>query len=146
MNALVTAATKGIGKAISLELARNHYNLAICARNAHDLKTFTLEITRQFPDVRVHALPVDCSDKEQLNAFANFVEQQVGEIDVLVNNAGMYLPGSILEEDEDDDDDGEYDDDEDGSYSDEYDDEGQEVVEDEPGKTPILPWLAQDEQ
>lgn len=55
------------------------------------------------------------------------------------------------DDDEDDNDDGEYDD-EDGSYSDEYDDDdddeegGVEVVEDELGKTPILPWLAQEEQ
>ncbi|HTM98649.1 MAG TPA: SDR family oxidoreductase [Pedobacter sp.] len=96
MNAVITGASKGIGRAIALKLAQNGYNLAICARNQAEVKAFENEL-QEF-DVEVLALAVDCSKKENVISFFNQVKTQTKSIDVLVNNVGVFLPGNILDE------------------------------------------------
>ena len=96
MNAVITAATKGIGKAIALNLAKKGYNLAICARTEDDLTALKEELKHY--DVNVYTMVADCAIKEQVMAFCDFASANFTEIDVLVNNAGTYLPGSILDE------------------------------------------------
>jgi 3-oxoacyl-[acyl-carrier protein] reductase len=96
MNALVTGATKGIGRAISKKLAENGYNLAICARNEEKLKEFALEL--EALGVNVIYLTTDCSDKQAVHRFCEFTAREMGPIDVLVNNAGAFLPGALLDE------------------------------------------------
>jgi 3-oxoacyl-[acyl-carrier protein] reductase len=98
MNAVITGASKGIGKAIALKLAQHGYNLAICARNEADVMSF--KIALQAFNVVVVALVVDCSEKEQVTSFFNQVKNELGTVDVLVNNVGVYLTGSILDEDD----------------------------------------------
>lgn len=96
MNAVITGATKGIGKAIVLKLAKKGYNLAICARTQQDL-TFLKEELQGF-GVQVNDMVADCSKKEDVLAFCNFVTSNFEGVDVLVNNAGTFLPGSLLDE------------------------------------------------
>ncbi|WP_432709492.1 SDR family oxidoreductase [Pedobacter sp.] len=98
MNALVTGATKGIGRAIALSLAKEGYHLALCARSEYDLQLFARELTTY--DIRVVFLATDCSDREAVQRFCEFAASSLGAIDVLVNNAGAFLPGSILDEPE----------------------------------------------
>lgn len=98
MNAVITGASKGIGKAIALKLAQNGYNLAICARDEAEMNAFKIEL--QPFNVEVVAAVVDCSEKEQVMSFFNKVKNKLGSVEVLVNNVGVYLPGSILEEDD----------------------------------------------
>jgi hypothetical protein len=96
MNAIITGATKGIGKAIALKLAKKGYNLAICARTKTDLIALTDELQKY--GVKVYSMVADCSVKEEVLAFCNFVRASLPNIDVLVNNAGVFLPGSLLDE------------------------------------------------
>ncbi len=98
MNAVITGATKGIGRAIAMQLAKEGYNLAICARNEKDLKSLSTELSAY--QVKVLALPVDCSVKAELMAFTKRVLEFAPSIDVLVNNVGGYLPQSLLDEDD----------------------------------------------
>jgi 3-oxoacyl-[acyl-carrier protein] reductase len=98
MNALITGATKGIGRAIALRLAKEGYNLAVCARNEHDLQVLAQELSAY--DVRVIYLATDCSDREAVQRFCEFTATSLGALDVLVNNAGAFLPGPILDEPE----------------------------------------------
>jgi hypothetical protein len=51
--------------------------------------------------VSAAGLATDCADPAQVNAFADFVLQQFPQVDVLVNNAGIFTPGSVLDESED---------------------------------------------
>lgn len=99
MNAIITGATKGIGKAIAVKLAENGYNLAICSRNNRELENFTDALN--YTGVKILALQADCSVKKEVYAFCEQVKEQMGPIDVLVNNAGTYLPGSLLDESDD---------------------------------------------
>lgn len=96
MNALITGASKGIGRAIALKLAEQGYNLIICARNEEDLLAIAKE-AEQF-QVKVMATALDCSDKERLLDFYNEVISTVKTIDVLVNNVGVFLPGNLFDE------------------------------------------------
>ncbi|MET3113903.1 3-oxoacyl-[acyl-carrier protein] reductase [Pedobacter sp. CG_S7] len=96
MNALVTGATKGIGRAIALKLAENGYNLSICARNKKELNEFA--VTLENLGVKVVYAATDCSDKLAVERFCEFTSKELGAIDVLINNAGTFLPGSLLDE------------------------------------------------
>lgn len=96
MNAIVTGATKGIGRAIAVKLAQEGYDLAICARNQSDLKVFAAEL--EHFGVKVFIMAADCSIKSEVYAFCDFAVEALTHVDVLVNNAGIFLPASILEE------------------------------------------------
>lgn len=100
MNAIVTGGTKGMGKAIALKLARAGYNLAVCSRLQSEIDDFCSELTGKYP-INAVGLQTDCADKEQVQNFANFVQQHFVNVDVLVNNAGLYIPASILDESDD---------------------------------------------
>ncbi len=100
-NALITGATKGMGRAIAFAFAKQGLNLAICSRNIKDLeqtKAELLGINRQISIVTVEA---DASKKEQLLNFAQTAEAQLGPIHVIVNNVGIYQPTSIMDDAED---------------------------------------------
>ncbi|WP_090994367.1 SDR family oxidoreductase [Pedobacter insulae] len=98
MNAVITGASKGIGRAIASILARNGYNLAICARNSSELKTFQNEL--QDFGVTVFAQAIDCSKKEEVISFFNSVKAKMPTIDVLINNVGTFIPGNFLDEED----------------------------------------------
>ncbi len=95
-NALITAATKGMGRAIAIAFAKEGVNLAVCARNAADLSAFKEELKSINPGIKVITSVTDCSDKHQLRAFAANAEQELGFISIIVNNVGMYEHSSIL--------------------------------------------------
>lgn len=97
-NIVVTGASKGIGKAIALYFAERGFNVAICARNAEKLNELQKEIT--VFGVNVIAEVCDVSDKNAVKAFAVKVLREWSTIDVLVNNAGTYLPGQVINEED----------------------------------------------
>ncbi len=101
MNAIITGASKGIGKAIATTLASAGYNLAICSRNQQELDLCAAQIKLESPSANIFAMQADCSDRDQLASFANFVQQHFAVVDVLINNAGTYIPSAILDEDDD---------------------------------------------
>lgn len=96
MNAIITGASKGIGKAIALKLAQCGYNLAICARNQAELQAVEAEL-KSF-NVKVLAIKADCSKKEEVISFFHYVQLEMKQVDVLVNNVGTFLPGNLLDE------------------------------------------------
>jgi short-subunit dehydrogenase len=97
-NVIITGATKGIGRAVAHTFAAAGYNLAICARNEADLSLFREELLEAFPAIRIVYQPCDVSDAAQVRAFAEMVQREMSVVDVLVNNAGIFLPGSVSEE------------------------------------------------
>lgn len=97
---LVTGCTKGIGLAIVQEFAAKGFDVAGCARNKEELTTLFTELSTNFPQQRFFMEVCDVSNIELLKIFAADVLKEFGSIDVLVNNAGVFKPGSICEEDE----------------------------------------------
>lgn len=98
MNAIVTGATKGIGRAIAVMLAEAGYNLAICARSLRDLEKLAADLA--YTDVKIFYSVADLSVKDQVYRFAEEVGTAFDRIDVLVNNAGAFIPGKILDEED----------------------------------------------
>lgn len=100
MNAIITGATKGMGRAITLALARQGYDLFLCARSASELVALKNELGQIHPDVAVVTSVTDCGDIDQVKMFADHITKYVDRVDVLVNNAGLFLPSTILNEDD----------------------------------------------
>jgi 3-oxoacyl-[acyl-carrier protein] reductase len=86
-SALVLAASKGLGKACALALAREGASVMIGARDPSHLERTAAEI-RQETGANVHAHPVDVTDPQQIHAIFQAAESSLGRIDILVNNAG----------------------------------------------------------
>lgn len=100
MNAVITGASKGIGKAIAEKLAREGFNIAICARNTTSLEQAVKDIQAQNPNVTVISLSADMGKKEDVQAFAEKVKATFPVVDILVNNAGIFVPGSLAEQED----------------------------------------------
>ncbi len=96
MNAIVTGATKGIGKAIAVKLAEAGYNLSICSRNQAELTRLANDLA--YTSVAIHHLETDCASKSSVYNFCEFTSCIFDHVDVLVNNAGVFLPGNFLDE------------------------------------------------
>ncbi len=99
MNVLITGASKGIGKAIAVEMAKNGHNLALCARNKVELENLKTQILALY-NIQIFAMPCDCGVKQEIINFTNFAQQTIGNIDVLVNNVGVFKQSFILDEDD----------------------------------------------
>ena len=86
--AIVTGASRGIGKALACTAASLGMNLVIGARNFDPLKETAKEIAEKF---KVQVLPVACdvTKLEDLEKLVNSAKEKFGKIDVLINNAGV---------------------------------------------------------
>jgi NAD(P)-dependent dehydrogenase (short-subunit alcohol dehydrogenase family) len=91
--ALVTGASKGLGRAIALELAREGCHLAICARGAEELAKVRALIAER--GLRCVSQTTDITDARAITELLTCVERQFGRLDILVNNAGGARPGSF---------------------------------------------------
>ncbi len=96
---LVTGGTKGIGKSINMRFAKEGFDIITCSRNEKDLKALEDEIKASYPSCAVSYQAVDLSDKNAVKAFAQFVKG-ISIPDVLINNTGVFLPGAIHSEPE----------------------------------------------
>jgi len=85
-SALVTAASRGIGKAVARELAAEGARVLICARGRHDLDKTAQEIRDLGGEV--HAVQADAANMEDPPRVVEETVRQLGRIDILVNNAG----------------------------------------------------------
>ncbi len=98
--AVITGATKGIGRAIAEYLAKAGYDLAVNARNADDLEEMKQTIMEAHPDITVHVKATDMSIKSQVLDFGQWVLSTLPQIDVLLNNAGIFIPGELCHEED----------------------------------------------
>lgn len=95
---VITGCTKGIGLALVNTFANAGYRIVGCARNLTDLAAVKQQLQHIHPTVNHILLPCDVSKESELEQFIQQVKQHVEHIDVLVNNAGVFLPGSLLTE------------------------------------------------
>jgi len=88
---LITGAANGIGRSIALELAENGYDIVINYLSSQD-KAFQLQkqITEQY---RVNCLAVkaDVSSEEEVDRMVSEIEEKMGGVDILINNAAVDL-------------------------------------------------------
>lgn len=100
MNIVITGASKGFGRSLAEKFASHGHNLYICSRNAVALYKAVDELLTQFPNITIKAKPFDLSIKEQAKEFGIWILDFGISIDVLINNAGLFLPGGVHNEEE----------------------------------------------
>lgn len=88
---LVTGGAQGIGKAIVLELAKNHYDVVINYLTSSKAAALLEEEIKKNYDVRVMTVQADVSKEEEVDAMISLIEKQWGGVDILVNNAAVDL-------------------------------------------------------
>jgi short-subunit dehydrogenase len=97
-NAVITGATKGLGRAIAERFAEKGFNLWVCARTESDLELMSADWAQNHPGTTLHIFQTDVSKKSEVLEFAEFVRETCPKLDVLINNAGIYLPGYVIDE------------------------------------------------
>ncbi len=95
---VVSGCTQGIGRAICDEFAKQGFAIAGFARSQAALSQMRQEYLTLYPNLLCLFLQADASDKKQVESFAKRTIETFHKIDVLVNNAGVFLPGSIEKE------------------------------------------------
>jgi short-subunit dehydrogenase len=100
MNVIITGGSKGIGKSVAEKFAAHGHDLVICSRNEVTLYHTMEALLARYPGINVRAKAVDMSRKEEVFAFGKWILDKGIVPDVLVNNAGQFIPGSIYNEED----------------------------------------------
>lgn len=88
---LVTGGAQGIGKAIALELAKNHYDVVINYLTSNKAAALLEKEIKKNYDVRVMIIQADVSKEEEVDAMISLIEKKWGGVDILINNAAVDL-------------------------------------------------------
>jgi len=107
---VVTGGTKGIGRAVVERFVEGGFDAVVCARNEAELGQLKQEIESSIADVlagfddadvpRIFTLAADLSRREAVNELIDYTRSLGRPVDVLVNNAGVFMPGQIHNEPE----------------------------------------------
>ncbi|MGV3539385.1 MAG: SDR family NAD(P)-dependent oxidoreductase [Rufibacter sp.] len=95
---VITGGTKGIGKAIVHRFAAEGFHIITCSRHEKDLQQLKLEIEQTYTFSKVFYQAVDVSQEGEVKRFVAFIKSLNVKLDVLVNNAGFFIPGFIHQE------------------------------------------------
>ncbi len=95
--ALITGASKGIGRAIAEKFASEGIDLIITSRGHADLNSIKKELEKSH-GISVIVFAADLSKKEEVKSFTDFVKSQERSLNILVNNAGTFIMGDLMTE------------------------------------------------
>ena len=98
MNAVITGASRGIGKATARIFALHGYDLFLCSRNEDKLLQTIEELKTEFPNISIDGKAFDLRVKKQVILFGEWVNTNADTIDVVVNNAGNFIQGNVSDE------------------------------------------------
>lgn len=98
MNAVITGASRGIGKALAEIFALHGYNLWLCSKTEDHLLKAIEDLKRKFPNVNVDGKAIDLGKKQNARMFGEWVLNNTDTVDVLVNNTGSFIQGNVSDE------------------------------------------------
>lgn len=90
---LITGGSRGLGLVLAREFASRGARLTLCARNSEELDRARADLEAR--GAEVFTLPCDVTDRAQVERMVEIVREHYGQIDVLVNNAGIIAVGPM---------------------------------------------------
>ncbi|MBQ4900487.1 3-ketoacyl-ACP reductase [Paenibacillus sp. Marseille-P2973] len=96
--AIITGAGKGIGKALAIALAKEGVHLGLIARTTADLETLQQQLGSEY-GIKVHIASADISEQSEATSAVSKLIEELGSIDILINNAGIAKFGTLAEMD-----------------------------------------------
>jgi NAD(P)-dependent dehydrogenase (short-subunit alcohol dehydrogenase family) len=94
--ALVTGAGSGIGRVVTHALLADGYSVALAGRRREPLDETVAQAGAD--DARVLVMPTDVADPDAVRALFDATAERFGRLDVLFNNAGIFVPGKPFDE------------------------------------------------
>jgi len=92
--AIVTGASKGIGKAISIALAKEGVNVVLAARTEEKLREVKKDISSFGGNSLI--IPTDMSNEKDILNLFDKTKKEFGRLDILINNAGIIIKGNLV--------------------------------------------------
>jgi len=86
---VITGGTKGLGKALADSFIQEGSNVIVCSRNQRELSNLSSNII---------GIKADVTKEDELQNVINVVIEKFGQLDIWINNAGIWLPHSPIEE------------------------------------------------
>lgn len=100
MNVVITGASKGIGKAVAEEFCAAGANLFLCSRNITGLEDWKNDLQKKH-NIEIYLQNTNLSVETEVKSLGHVIADRFSAgVDVLVNNAGVFLPGGIYNEPE----------------------------------------------
>jgi short-subunit dehydrogenase len=97
MLVVITGASQGIGYAVAEAFAAEGHTLCICSKTASRLKEATESLVKKYPAATIHSMQADLAKPEDCKTFGSWC-LSFGTPSILINNAGFFLPGNLMEE------------------------------------------------
>lgn len=99
--ALITGASQGLGYQIAKRFASEGANLMICSRSKNEIEDVVSEFSQDLgSEQRIYSFNCDVSVQVEVDCLFELIESKFGNLDVLVNNAGIYGPLGPIEDNE----------------------------------------------
>ena len=92
LNALITGGSQGLGRVITEHFLAEGANIVLCARGEKELSATRAGLAGKFPALKILARTCDVSDEAQVNDLVAFALRELGSLQALVLNAGIYGP------------------------------------------------------
>jgi len=99
MNVVITGASQGIGKGIAERFAAAGANLFLSARNMDKVVEWKIDLSKKY-GINIFTFNADLSKKVEVDGLAEEILTKFEKIDIVVNNAGSFVPGSVYNEPE----------------------------------------------
>jgi short-subunit dehydrogenase len=99
MNVVITGASKGIGKAIAEQFARTGADLFLCSRHMDKTLHWQQDLMEQY-NTSIMSHNADLGVEEEVKNFGKKVLEAFNKVDILINNAGVFEPGTVHQEPE----------------------------------------------
>ena len=95
-NAIVCASSQGLGKSAAIDLAKEGVNLALCSRSKEKVDAVKEEISK-ISDVKVVSVETDLNSSKDIKEFYKKAHDELGSINILINNNGGPPPSTFEE-------------------------------------------------